>query len=31
MTDFLKDQMKCKTDPSFFLLIIEKSQIRGEK
>ena len=28
MTHFLKDQMKCESDPSFFQLLIEKSQIR---
>ena len=27
---FLKDQMKCKSDPSFYQLLIEKSQIRGK-
>ena len=28
---FLKDQMKCKSNPSFYQLLIEKSQIRGKK
>ena len=31
MTHFLKDQMKCKSDPSFYQLLIETSQIRGKK
>ena len=31
MTHFqMKDQMKCKSDPSFFQLLIEKSQIRSK-
>ena len=31
ITHFLKDQIKCKSYPSFFCLLIEKSQIRGKK
>ena len=32
MTNILKkDQVKCKSDPNFLYLIIEKTQIRGEK
>ena len=31
MIHFLKDQMKCKSDPSFYQLLIEKSQIWGKK
>ena len=31
MTHFLKDQMKRKSDPSFYQLLIETSQIQGKK
>ena len=30
MTHFLKDEIICKSDPSFFQLLIEKSQIGGK-
>ena len=30
MTLFFKSGMKCKSDPSFLLLIIEKSQTDGK-
>ena len=26
----IQDQMKCKSNPSFYQLLIEKSQIRGK-
>ena len=31
MNHFLKDLMKCKSDPSFYQLLNEISQIRGKK
>ena len=31
MTHYLKDQMKFKSDPSFYQLLIETSQIQGKK
>ena len=31
MIHFLKYQMKCKSDPSFYQLLIENSQIWGKK
>ena len=31
MTHFLKDQMKYKSDPSFYQLFVETSQIWGKK
>ena len=31
MTHFLEGQMKCKSDPSFYQLLVETSQVRGKK